>query len=75
MAFDESDFSVLSDPESHDDFQSDRDHKYDTYSDDYFTDHNSIGDGDDGNDEPQESHQVCIATVVCFDVHMSRSCV
>jgi hypothetical protein len=40
MAFDESDCSVLS--ESHDDFQSDLDHEYDTCSDDYFTDHNSI---------------------------------
>jgi hypothetical protein len=70
MAFDESDCSVLS--ESRDDFQHD---EYDTCSDDYFTDNNSNGNGDDGDDEPQESHQVCVAAVACFDVHMSRSCV
>jgi hypothetical protein len=73
MAFDQSDCSVHL--ESCDDFQSELDHKYDTCSDDYFTDHNSIGDGDDGDDQPQESQQVCVAAVKCFDVHMSRSCV
>jgi hypothetical protein len=73
MAFTESECSVLS--ESRDDFHRD---EYDTCSDDYFTDNNSIGDGDDcddGVDEPQESHQVCVAAVACFDVHMSQSCV
>jgi hypothetical protein len=71
MAFVASNCSVLS--ESRDDFQSDLDHAYDTCSDVYFTDNNSIGHGDDGDDGPQESHQVCVATVACFDVHMSRS--
>jgi hypothetical protein len=73
MAFYESDCSVLL--ESRDDFQSDLDHKYDTCLDDYFTDHNSVGDGDNGDDEPHKSHQVCVAAVLCFNVHMSQSCV